>query len=109
MIKEISFTGTQPLGMDKSNPLYIVGLDKSNPLYIVGLDKSNPHLWALACYDLASFPGHLKIRPGVHCSRMCCESQENNQFTSLDIHGFPGFMGMCMCEQVYQAVFQERG
>ena len=30
MIKEISFTGTQ-LGMDKSNPLYIVGLDKSNP------------------------------------------------------------------------------
>ena len=58
MIKEISFTGTQPLGMDKSNPLYIVGLDKSNPLYIVGLDKSNPlyivgldksnpHLWSV--------------------------------------------------------------
>ena len=44
MIKEISFTGTQPLGMDKSNPLYIVDLDKSNPLYIVGLDKSNSHL-----------------------------------------------------------------
>ena len=36
MIKEISFTGTQPLG-----------LDKSNPLYIVGLDKSNPHLWSV--------------------------------------------------------------
>ena len=31
MIKEISFTG--------------LGMDKSNPLYIVDLDKSNPHLW----------------------------------------------------------------
>ena len=36
MVKEISFTGTQPLG-----------LDKNNPLYIVGLDKSNHHLWSV--------------------------------------------------------------
>ena len=47
---------------------------------------------------LASFPGHLKIRPGIHCLRQYSVNlRKIIQFTSLDV---PGFMGIThMCEQ----------